>query len=90
MSLVSGMLQAALATSLALLSVLACGKPGWEPKEFGRRFPDLSGSEIRLLSDIHPYVLPTRGELVLFLCRWPDGWPIPVSIPADTSDAILI
>jgi hypothetical protein len=66
---------------------VACGKAGWDPEEFGRHHPQVSGRDLRLLADIHPYVLPTRGALLLFLCRWPDGWPIPVSIPSDASDS---
>jgi len=66
---------------------LACGRAGWDPQAFGRSHDAVSGEDVRLLADIHPYALPTRGELVLFLCRWPDGWPIPVSIPADASDS---
>jgi hypothetical protein len=70
-----------------LLVAVACGKPGWDPEAFGRRHEQVSGRDLRLLADIHPYALPTRGTLVLFLCRWPDGWPIPVSIPGDASDS---
>lgn len=53
--------------------------------EFEARHPQLKRFEGHRLADLRPYYLPLDGRLILFVCRWPDGRRIPVSLPADAS-----
>lgn len=43
------------------------------------------GAPDDVLSDVTPYLLPTRGILVSFLCRWPDGAAVSVALPQDAT-----
>ncbi len=56
--------------------------PLWDASALVVRFP---GLDAQALADATPYLLPARGRLTFFLCRWPQGPLIPVSLPDDAS-----
>jgi hypothetical protein len=70
---------------LAALVGLACVERGWEVERLELRYPALRARSPHRLGDITPYYLPAAGRLTLFLCRWPDGATVPVSLPADAT-----
>lgn len=70
-----------------LLLALACAsEPAWDLAEVESRHPALAGLEAHQLSDVRPYYLPLGDRLTLFLCRWPDGAEIPVTLPDNADD----
>lgn len=75
--------------TLAVLSLtvtgFACSVSPPLTAEFEARHPQLERFEGHRLADLRPYYLPLEGRLILFVCRWPDGRRIPVSLPADAS-----
>ena len=72
-----------LVAGLAALVGLACAERAWEVERLELRYPALRARSPHRLGDITPYYLPAAGRLTLFLCRWPDGATVPVSLPAD-------
>ncbi len=56
--------------------------PPWDATALELRFP---GLDAQPLADATPYLLPARGTLRFFLCRWRQGPLIPVSLPEDAS-----
>lgn len=67
----------------AALAAGGCGEP--RGPVVAERFSSLGETEARLLAQSHPFVLPAAGRTTLFHCRWPEGEPIPVSLPADAT-----
>jgi hypothetical protein len=64
-----------------LAVVVGCRSPVWDPEELQQRLPGVH-VDLRPLAEATPYLLPARGTLTLFLCRWRTGLPIPVSLPS--------
>jgi len=73
---------AAFAASVALLS--GCARP-WDPPGLRPYHAALAAHPGQRLSDATPYLLPARGALVEFFCRWPSGRAIPLYWPADVT-----
>jgi hypothetical protein len=74
------------AAALALLAVAGCARDGWEVAlEEGH--PELRRLAPHHLGSITPYTLALSGRLTRFLCRWPGGAPIPLSLPRDADPA---
>jgi len=74
-----------LVAGLAALVGLACVERAWEVERLELRHPALRARSPHRLGDTTPYYLPAAGRLTLFLCRWPDGATVPVSLPADAT-----
>jgi hypothetical protein len=70
---------------LAALLGLACAERAWDVERFELRHAALRARGPHRLGDTRPYYLPAAGRLTLFLCRWPDGATVPVSLPADAT-----
>ncbi|MBW1686657.1 MAG: hypothetical protein JRS35_16525, partial [Deltaproteobacteria bacterium] len=70
---------------LAALVGLACAERAWEVERLELRHPALRARSPHRLGDTRPYYLPAAGRLTLFLCRWPDGATVPVSLPANAT-----
>ncbi len=64
---------------------LACATTNWNVSALEEGFPALAGIGSHQLGAATPYVLPSRGVLTLFLCRWLRGPAIPVSLPPDAT-----
>ena len=75
----------ALAVLFVGVTGLACSVSAPLMAEFEARHPQLERFAGHRLTDLRPYYLPLNGHLILFICRWPDGHRIPVSLPADAS-----
>jgi hypothetical protein len=73
---------AALAAALG-----ACAGERFDAAALEARYPELRALAPHPLDEARPYALPLAGALTLFLCRWPSGASIPVSIAADASPA---
>lgn len=73
------------AAGLAAWAALACTAGPWDLGALEQRQPALAAISQHRLGDATPYLLPTRGTAVFFLCRWPDGEAIPVSLPPDAT-----
>jgi hypothetical protein len=71
--------------ALALAVALAACATPWDPPGLRLRRAALDAHPGQRLFDATPYVLPARGELVEFFCRWPDGQPIPLHLPEDAT-----
>jgi hypothetical protein len=71
------------------LAGLACApaRGGWDWRAFERAHPGLGELAGERLRDAHPYLRPVsdaeEAALELFLCRWPSGASLRVSLPAD-------
>jgi hypothetical protein len=67
--------------------MLACtpGQGGWDPASLAPHAERLGRHAGHRLADARPYFAPAAGGVVLFLCRWPDGRAIPVSLPEDAT-----
>jgi hypothetical protein len=68
-----------------LILLGACTSPRYDWGDLEARYPVLRSHEDHRLGDLHPYVLPSDGRVVFFLCRWETERPIGVSLPADAS-----
>ncbi len=73
------------AVFLAAGCALACGTPNWNVSALDEGFPALADIGSHQLGVATPYVLPSRGVLTWFLCRWPREPAIPVSLPPDAT-----
>ncbi|MFQ5417255.1 MAG: hypothetical protein ACE5FL_09440 [Myxococcota bacterium] len=74
---------AALATGCL---AVACTSGPWDVAALTLRHPELAEISSHRLGDLTPYLLPTGDTLLFFLCHWPAGAAIPVSLPGDASD----
>lgn len=74
-----------LAVGLVAALLAACQTPPWDQESLELAYPDYAAVKGHRLGDVTPYLLATRGTLALFLCRWPTGEPITVSLPPDAS-----
>jgi len=70
---------------LVALGGLGCAAGPWDLAALEQRQPALAAISQHRLGDTTPYLLPVRGAAVFFLCRWPDGEAIPVSLPPDAT-----
>jgi hypothetical protein len=68
---------------LTLLLGLGCAGPAFDAGSLAAAFPTLDGREARVLAQTRPYLLPSRGRVRWFLCRFDAGQPLAVSLPAD-------
>ena len=64
---------------------LACAAPSWDVAALEARYPSLRAVGSGNLAATTPYLLPSRGKLTFFLCRWPTGTEIPVRLPPDAA-----
>ena len=64
----------------------ACAGPVWDATTWAEARPELAGRDVGRLGDATPYLIASADRLHLFLCRWPDGGAIPVSLPPDASE----
>ena len=66
-------------------SALGCAAPlgGWDYSSLPGGLGDIPVVRASRLFDAPPHFAPLGDGLVLFLCRWPDGASIPVSLPPD-------
>jgi len=74
---------------LALAGSIACVAGLWDAALLERRHPALAAISQHRLGDATPYLLPAGGSIAFFLCRWPSGGTIPVSLPPDASEQEL-
>jgi len=73
------------AEALALVSLLcACAEP-WDPPGLRGHRAALDALPAQRLRDATPYLLPVRGELIEFFCRWPTAAPLGVHLAEDAS-----
>ncbi len=74
--------------ALALLFGVLGGCGGiWDPGLLAARHPALQRVGVQRLGDATPYLLPARGVLTLFLCRWETPRSIPVELPPDATQS---
>lgn len=72
--------------ALGVAVAWACASSqGWDVTALSDRNPGLARSAARHLGETTPYLLPLRGRLTLFLCRWQDPTPLVVSLPPDAT-----
>lgn len=77
-------MRRAAALGLVLAGCAAgCAEP-WAPPGLAPHRATLAGHAHRL-HDATPYLLPVRGELVSFFCRWDVTRPLTVRLPADAT-----
>jgi hypothetical protein len=62
----------------------ACASP-WDPPGLRPHASDLAEEPAHRLFDATPYLLPVRGELIEFLCRWPTDRPLAIHLPEDAT-----
>jgi hypothetical protein len=75
-----------MAVLLALVGSFACAPGPWDADLLERRHPALGAISQHRLGDATPYLLPAGGSIAFFLCRWPSGATIPVSLPPGASE----
>jgi hypothetical protein len=78
-----------MAVLLALAGSFACAPGPWDADLLERRHPALGAISQHRLRDATPYLVPAGGSIAFFLCRWPSGATIPVSLPPDASEQEL-
>lgn len=64
-------------------ALVACAGDTIDVTGLEARHPKLRALSPHRLGESRPYALALDGELVLFLCRWPVGAPIPVSLDGE-------
>ena len=69
-----------------VVALEACAPGAWNLEALEARHPELRTHGVHRLADATPYVLPVKGWLWFFTCRWPGEAQIPVSLPPDARD----
>jgi hypothetical protein len=69
----------------AALALVGCRAAFFDARALAERHPSLGRAGAWALGDLIPYGLPAGDRLLLFSCRWLDGLPVRVSLPADRS-----
>jgi hypothetical protein len=70
---------------LVAASAAVAGCADGAGRALAERHPRLRAIAGQRLAESNPYVLLADGRATFFYCRWPDGAPIPVALPADAS-----
>lgn len=60
-----------------------CAGPAWDAEALEAAHPALARYPGHRLADLHPYLWPRQGELLLFTCRWTTEAPLGVWISAE-------
>lgn len=71
--------------SAALALCAGCAEPAWHAEAWANTRPELTGRSIGAFGDVTPYAIAAEGELVFFVCHWPLGAPLRVSLPPDAN-----
>lgn len=77
---------------ISAVALLGCATGPVDVAALAARHPRLAAAGAHRLGDLTPYLLPVKGELWWFTCRWPEAGAIPVSLPpdADAEERALI
>ena len=74
---------------MALAAACAAPHGGWNYSDLPAGLGDRAEVRNSRLFDSAPHWVPSGQGLLLFLCRWPDPGPIPVSLPQDADSREL-
>ena len=69
---------------MACAAFLGCAEP-WQPPGLEPHREALAARPDHRLRDATPYLLPVRGELIEFFCRWPSNEPVRIALPGDAT-----
>ncbi len=75
--------------AIALAAACAAPQGGWDYSDLPAGLGDRTEVRNSRLFDSAPHWVPSDRGLLLFLCRWPDLAPIPVSLPPDADSREL-
>jgi hypothetical protein len=76
------------AASVCALAIAACASSGtFDAGALRARYPVLASYSGQRLADATPYLAQSSDGVVLFLCRFSSGSPIPVLLPSDATGA---